>query len=352
MEEKKKHKTMIGIEVILLGMIIAIVGTNASSNPPSNGVSYSKNNQTTVEGALNDLYNKANYGNATESQILKGRTALVGGKKVTGTYVAPTLASQTSGDATAENIDEGKIAWVNGKKIIGIKQISLADKVQLGDYVEYIPNKTSYIVTSANTGYSSNQTFNPSELHIWRVVRKNNDGTVELLTEYLPSKVLIFGPAYAQTSSSVACKNYVGVLNAVAQAYENYGYTISSRAMGYNGVEEEYMMDLDEFDDQDPPTDIELVKTAIGTIEAKRVDKVDSDSFGYWLASRARIDSVLECYGYIVRKKQNYSAFSVGIYDDVHNLERYYFRPIVVLKSNLKITGGDGTESSPYTLGI
>jgi hypothetical protein len=67
-------------------MIVAILGTNAaSSNLPSNGVSYGKNNQTTVEGALNDLYTKANYGNATASQILKGQTALVGGKKVTGT---------------------------------------------------------------------------------------------------------------------------------------------------------------------------------------------------------------------------------------------------------------------------
>ena len=29
-----------------------------------------------------------------------------------------------------------------------------------------------------------------------------------------------------------------------------------------------------------------------------------------------------------------------------------YIRPIVVLKSTLKITGGNGTSSSPYTLGI
>ncbi len=90
MNEKKKHKIMLGIEVILLCMIVAILGTNAaSSNPPSNGVSYGKNNQTTVEGALNDLYTKANYGNATASQILKGKTALVGGKQVTGTI--PTM---------------------------------------------------------------------------------------------------------------------------------------------------------------------------------------------------------------------------------------------------------------------
>ena len=103
MEERKKHKVMIGIEVILLGMIIAIIGTNAaSSNPPSNGVSYSKNNQTTVEGALNDLYNKANYGNASAGQILSGKTALVGGSKVTGTMPDRGLAQYGSwgcGDA-------------------------------------------------------------------------------------------------------------------------------------------------------------------------------------------------------------------------------------------------------------
>ena len=86
MNEKKKHKIMLGIEVVLLCMIVAILGTNAaSSNPPSNGVSYGKNSQTTVEGALNDLYTKANYGNASVAQILKGKTALVGGSKVTGT---------------------------------------------------------------------------------------------------------------------------------------------------------------------------------------------------------------------------------------------------------------------------
>ena len=104
MEEKKKHKIMIGMEVVLLCMIIAIIGTNAaSSNPPSSGVSYSKNNQTTVEGALNDLYTKANYGNATASQILKDKTALVGGKKITGTMPSKngsSKATKVSGNAS------------------------------------------------------------------------------------------------------------------------------------------------------------------------------------------------------------------------------------------------------------
>ena len=102
MNEKKKHKIMLGIEVVLLCMIVAILGTNAaSSNPPSNGVSYNKNSQTTVEGALNDLYTKANYGNATASQILKDKTALVGGKKVTGTM--PTYGSSVASSVVPWN---------------------------------------------------------------------------------------------------------------------------------------------------------------------------------------------------------------------------------------------------------
>ena len=106
MNEKKKHKIMLGIEVVLFCMIVAILGTNAaSSNPPSNGVSYGKNNQTTVEGALNDLYTKANYGNASAGQILNGKTALVGGKKVTGTMPLKNGSSQASKvSANANNV--------------------------------------------------------------------------------------------------------------------------------------------------------------------------------------------------------------------------------------------------------
>jgi hypothetical protein len=84
-------------------MIVAILGTNAaSSNPPSNGVSYGKNNQTTVEGALNDLYTKANYGNASASQILSGKTALVGGKQVIGTM--PTMKKVATDKISGVNV--------------------------------------------------------------------------------------------------------------------------------------------------------------------------------------------------------------------------------------------------------
>ncbi len=104
--KESKHKIVIGCEVLLLCMMIGVLGTKAaSSNPPSNGVSYGKNNQTTVEGALNDLYTKSNQGNATAAQILKDKTALVGGKKITGTMPLKNGSSQaTKVSANASNV--------------------------------------------------------------------------------------------------------------------------------------------------------------------------------------------------------------------------------------------------------
>lgn len=55
-------------------------------------------------------------GTATASDIVSGKTAWVGGSKLTGTY---SLANHTSGTATASDILSGKTAWVNGTKLTG-----------------------------------------------------------------------------------------------------------------------------------------------------------------------------------------------------------------------------------------
>ena len=72
-------------------ILTGVVGVSAANTLTSNGVLYSNagSSVTTVEGALNELY--ANYnsllakGNASASEILSGKTVLVGGKEVTGT---------------------------------------------------------------------------------------------------------------------------------------------------------------------------------------------------------------------------------------------------------------------------
>ena len=147
---KKKKYVIVGTVMLLLGM----VGVNAATSVPSNGVLYSNSNSsvTTVEGALNELYTNYNNlltkGDASAANILTGKKVLVKGKEVTGTmanngsvskalaaggsYTIPkgyhdgtgkvtanSLASQTSATATAAQILKGKTAYVNGSKVTG-----------------------------------------------------------------------------------------------------------------------------------------------------------------------------------------------------------------------------------------
>ena len=146
----KKKYVIVGTMMLLIGM----VGVNAATSVPSNGVLYSNSNSsvTTVEGALNELYTNYNNllakGDASAANILTGKKVLVNGKEVTGTmanngsvskalaaggsYTIPkgyhdgtgkvtanSLASQTSATATAAQILKGKTAYVNGSKITG-----------------------------------------------------------------------------------------------------------------------------------------------------------------------------------------------------------------------------------------
>ena len=348
MNEKKKHKIMLGIEVILLCMIVAILGTNAaSSNPPSNGVSYGKNNQDTVEGALNDLYTKSNYGNATAAQILKDKTALVGGKQVIGTYEAPSLASQTPGDATETDIAEGKIAWVNGKKIVGFKP--LAEKVNLGDYIKYTSSREYYTISKSDTGYDSDQGIDMSRASLWRVIRKNSDGTVDVVRDGVSEKICLNG--------EIGFRNGVGVLNKIAKAYENTTYTVGARHMGYDGSSETCTGALGSCNSQGKSEDKQLVAKAIGNLLIGT-----GEGFSYWLARR-----LVDLNG-LGGDNRYHSYYSLEIIEGIgasYNLSADTLiidskgqskcnsvRPIVILKSRLKITGGDGTKSSPYTLGV
>ena len=341
MRKGKKDKIIVGMEVLLLCMIAGILRINAtSSNPPSSEVSYNKNSQTNVQGAINDLYSKANYGNATANDILSGKKALVGGKEVVGTFTCTVSASQTPGDAAPENIDEGKIAWVNGEKIVGTR-ISLATNVELGDYISYTPIKAYYTVSKADSYHDYEPQIKLDELNLWRVIQKNTDGTVELVSNSVSNILVSFGGG-GEMYEKYAYKYYIATLNKIAKSYETEGITVSSRHMGYDAEKSQKILSLeietdfpeDAYLDNGYETDIALVRVATGGLKANS---------SYFLASRGTKFNVriVDRDGVVVND-ENVMAGSHG-----HSV-----RPIVVLRSDLKITGGNGTEESPYTLGV
>ena len=101
----------------IIGVIVASGGVMAANYLyEAENIRYGKTN---VGSALNDLYQKHTYGDATSEDIVKGKTALINGEKVTGSLEIPNLISETSGTATSSSILSGYTAWVNGEKITG-----------------------------------------------------------------------------------------------------------------------------------------------------------------------------------------------------------------------------------------
>ena len=78
---------------ILLGFILGIVGScYAAYKLTANQVSFDKSksslNSSDVQEAIDELADILSYGDAIENDILEGKTAIVNGKKITGTLVS------------------------------------------------------------------------------------------------------------------------------------------------------------------------------------------------------------------------------------------------------------------------
>ena len=234
----------------------------------------------------------------------------------------------------------------------------------LGDYVKMTPTKSSYTTDTSKTGYTSTQTINPQELNLWRVIKLNDDGTVEMISEHVSSVAIYF-------SGQTGYQNLVGYLNVLASQYENSTYTKGSRYFGYNG-QTEYITDTSKFTNPAPwtsstgsstvesqgggdtlyTTDYNLINTVLGT---KVAAKPGGSSASYWIASRYY--SYSSSTSYIWRGRFVDSSGSLNynyLYRYVSsgfstNSLSYSLRPIVVLKSGLKYYGV-GTEDYPMEI--
>lgn len=145
-----------------------------------------------------------------------------------GVYAATTLLSQsvyynksTSG-ASSTNV-QGALDELYEKA----KKCPNAP-VKLGDYISLTPTKNTYTIKTSLTGYDTDQTINPSELNLWRVIDIHSDGSFDAVSEYTSSTKVYF-------RGTTGYANFVGALNTIAAQYQVPGKTIGSRHMGYGG---------------------------------------------------------------------------------------------------------------------
>ena len=294
-----------------------------------------------------------------------------------------TLLSECEDDYTRENIDGYKYKCV-ANSVFEVKNIT----PQVGDLIQMTPALTSYKTDKNMTGYSSTQTIKPSELNLWRVIRVNDDGTYDAVSEYVSSVNVSFGQSgtteAANTGSTNAYKNYVGYLNVLASKYENSNYTVGSRIIGYNG-QTEYISDTSYFDGTSTKAGTEWTASTIGTpaeeylgrgdelytTDTNLVKAVYNNSLVaykmgtdgnptttktiYWLGSRDYFfGSSTNFYFYVRYVSTSGSSISRRAFRDYHsswsnNRAQYALRPIITLKSELQASGL-GTSEYPYVL--
>ena len=248
-----------------------------------------------------------------------------------------------------------------------------------GDYFTLVPDKNNYTIDSSITGYDTDQTINPSELDLWRVIKINGDGSIDAISEYTSSEEVFFKGVRGYA-------NYVGGLQTIAAQYEKTGYTKSTRMFGYAG-QTLTISDTSLFDGSnssvptsDTPndeignaqeyeggalgdtlylTDWLLVVNVYGFTTG--YIKGVSTSVSYHIASRQYDYSESSGSGFfIIRFVNPYGATIAS--GSVSTLNCYsgckweekqqggYVRPIITLKSGITISNGSGTKTDPYQL--
>ena len=163
------------------------------------------------------------------------------------------------------------------------------------------------------------------------------------------------------TTAKNAYNNLISKLNSAVSSYNNSTYSTvrcvgsvpnnpSQDSAGYHTTQfgSEYDGQL-----KDEDTNYETDYDQMGTLGIRNIGKV------YWLASRSVDSNSTGSYFYVrcvdsSGRLSNY-GFLCGVGSDGGTgagSYSYGLRPCFTLKSGIKVTGGDGTSGSPYTLGV
>ena len=266
-----------------------------------------------------------------------------------GWYVDNALTEQVTSE-TSMTKTEDHILYAKWKEIVA------------GEYIAYQPTSTEYIVSGGDSGTESDQVFDPSSITSWKIfnsLRDDDDDHIEIISAESVGNLTLTGrDGYIYA---------IDTLNRLCSDYVNTTYATSGRCLGYgNGVgvidESKYPLTFEEtatngnngfpYVDSYNTKDISRLNKAVGGEYPLRV------SGTVWLASRGWY-TFGALSGFFVRcvdadggvgKVDLYKSYSNGGFDT--NSAVFGVRPVISLKSGIRIVGGDGTSENPYQIAI
>ena len=342
--EKEGYVTATGSETV----IITKLNGNLTLPSESGEIVVGKNTKIIVSDATGDI--------TCESSNTSLATCSVSGTTIT-------INGLSFGEALITiNVSES-LNYSSTEKLysVVIRNKTFED-ISIKDYVKMTPTSTNYNISTDLTGYDSVQTINPSELNLWRVIRINSDGTIEMVSAYASSVKIYF-------KGQSAYKKYSGSLNTIVKQYANNKYTIATRPVGYKGQ-------LDVVNATLSAAACGNKKTSNNTLESVGCGEIlytsdfnllksyqlhratvvnGSNIVGYWLGSRSFSYNTSTWYSWGGRAASAAGDTGVGA---MYTYDREFFdpsppcytiRPIVTLKSGLTATG-TGTRSDPFVL--
>ena len=228
-KETQKGITLIALVITIIVLLI-LAGVSIAMLTGQNGIlTQAQNAKTTTEN---------------KSAEEKVKLAVMGARADDGTLTVGKLRTELANyGGTVEGNTFPVTATVDGKsftvddkgnvELAGEKQPVTREGIEVGDYVSYTPDTATEKTYDADKlkkgGYTSTQTVKKDDLN-WRVLRKNDDGSIDLIGDATSNSVYFSG--------SLGYNNGVYLLNDICkELYSNSTHHITARSVNLEDME-------------------------------------------------------------------------------------------------------------------
>ena len=228
-KEAQKGITLIALVITIIVLLI-LAGVSIAMLTGQNGIlTQAQNAKTTTEN---------------KSAEEKVKLAVMGTRADDGTLTVGKLRTELANyGGTVEGNTFPVTATVDGKsftvddkgnvELAGEKQPVTREGIEVGDYVSYTPDTATEKTYDADKlkkgGYTSTQTVKKEDLN-WRVLRKNDDGSIDLIGDATGNSVYFSG--------SLGYNNGVYLLNDICkELYSNSTHHITARSVNLEDME-------------------------------------------------------------------------------------------------------------------